>query len=129
MPDPSTTNGPALRPWVLLGIGTVAGIYSGLFGVGGGTIIVPLLVLLLAFDTRQATATSLAAITVIATAGAITHTIYGNVRYDAAAMVAVPAVLGALIGTALQQRVSKDWLTLGLAVLLVIGAVDLLQGG
>lgn len=129
MADSSPTPGPPLRPGVLLAIGTVAGIYSGLFGVGGGTIMVPLLILLLAFDTRQATATSLAAITVIATAGAITHTIYGNVDYAAAAMVAVPAVAGALIGTALQQRVPKDWLTLGLAVLLVIGAVDLLSAG
>lgn len=129
MAAPSTTGQPASRRGVLLGIGTLAGIYSGLFGVGGGTIIVPLLVLALGFDTREATATSLAAITVIATAGAITHTIYGNVRYDAAAMVAVPAVAGALLGTSLQQRVPKDWLTIGLALLLVLGAVDLLRGG
>ncbi|MDQ8045386.1 MAG: sulfite exporter TauE/SafE family protein [Patulibacter sp.] len=129
MAAPSTTRRPGSRGWTLLAIGTAAGIYSGLFGVGGGTIIVPLLVLLVGFDTREATATSLAAITVIATAGAITHTIYGNVRYDAAAMVAVPAVVGAFAGTTLQQRVPKDWLTLGLAVLLVFGAVDLLRGG
>jgi uncharacterized membrane protein YfcA len=66
---------------------------------------------------------------VIATAGAITHAIYGNVRYDAALMLGLPAVVGALVGTALQQRVPKDWLTLGLAVLLVVGAIDLLKGG
>lgn len=128
MADFSPTPGPPMRPGALLAIGTTAGIYSGLFGVGGGTIMVPLLILLLAFGTREATATSLAAITVIATAGAITHTIYGNVDFAAAAMVAVPAVIGALIGTALQQRIPKDWLTLGLALLLVVGAIDLLSG-
>ncbi len=130
MADSSPTLGASARPsphlGTLIAIGTAAGIYSGLFGVGGGTIMVPLLILLLAFDTRQASATSLAAITVIATAGAITHTVYGNVDFAAAGMLAAPAVVGALIGTALQQRVPKDWLTLGLAALLIVGAIDLL---
>ena len=109
----------------LFGIGTLAGIYSGLFGVGGGTLIVPLL-LLLGFGARVAVGTSMAAITVIATAGAITHAFYGNVHWDAAAIVAVPAVIGAVIGASLQQRVPKDWLTVGLAIFMIIAAVSLL---
>ncbi len=117
-----------MRPATLLAVGTATGIYSGLFGVGGGTIMVPLLMLLLAYDPRTATATSLAAIGVIATAGALTHTAYGNVHYDAALLVAVPAVVGAVIGTALQQRVPREWLTIGLAVLMIITALDLLRG-
>lgn len=125
----STSPAGPLRPGVLLLIGTAAGIYSGLFGVGGGTIMVPLLILLLRSDPRQATATSMAAITVIATAGALTHAAYGNVDLGAAALVAVPAVGGAFLGTTLQQRVSKDWLTVGLAALLVVGALDLLLAG
>lgn len=112
----------------LLLIGSVAGVYSGLFGVGGGTIIVPLLMMLLAYGPREATATSMAAIMVIATAGTITHTIYGNVQYEEAAILAVPAVGGALLGTSLQQRVPKEWITAGLAVLLIIGGLDLLLG-
>lgn len=102
--------------------------YSGLFGVGGGSVMVPLLILMLGFDPRVATATSLAAITVIATAGAITHAIYGNVVWTAAAVVAVPAIVGAVVGTTLQQRVPREWISVGLAVLLVIGAIDLLRG-
>lgn len=113
---------------VLLAIGSFAGVYSGLFGVGGGTVMVPLLMLRLAYDARVATATSLAAIAVIATAGAATHTIYGNVDYEAAAIVAVPAVAGALIGASLQQRVPKDWLTIALAALMIGAAIDLLLG-
>lgn len=124
---PSADPSPA-RPTTLLLIGTAAGVYSGLFGVGGGSVMVPLLILLLGFDPRAATATSLAAITVIATAGAITHAIYGNVVWAAAAVVAAPAIVGALVGTSLQQRVPREWLSIGLAVLLVIGAVDLLRG-
>jgi hypothetical protein len=50
------------RPLTLMAIGTLAGLFSGLFGVGGGSVIVPLLVLWLGYDERLATATSLAAI-------------------------------------------------------------------
>lgn len=128
MPEGPDTPARTRRGSMLL-IGSVAGLYSGLFGVGGGTIIVPLLMLLLAYGPREATATSMAAIMVIATAGAVTHALYGNVDLEAAAVLAVPAVVGALFGTALQQRVPKDLITLGLALLLVVGGLDLLLGG
>ena len=112
----------------LLAIGTAAGVYSGLFGVGGGAVMVPLLILYRDMDPRAAAATSLAAIIVIAAAGAGMHAIYGNVHWDAAAAVAVPAVAGAVIGTALQQRVRREWVQVGLALLLIVGAIDLLRG-
>jgi len=124
---PTTAHQP-LQPGRLLAIGTLAGIYSGLFGVGGGAIMVPLLILWLAFDPREAAATSMAAIAVIATSGTITHTVYGNVLYAQALLIAAPAVIGAVVGTALQQRVPREWISIGLAVLLVFAAVDLLQG-
>ena len=60
--------------------GTLAGLFSGLFGVGGGTVIVPLLVLWLGYDERKATGTSLAAIVVIATFATIAQGAYGNVE-------------------------------------------------
>lgn len=123
--DPATN--PAHPRLLLLGIGTAAGVYSGLFGVGGGSVMVPLLILLLAYDPRVATATSLAAITVIATAGTITHAIYGNVAWRVAAVVAVPAIVGAVVGTSLQQRVPRAWISIGLALLLIVGAIDLLR--
>lgn len=112
----------------LLAIGTAAGVYSGLFGVGGGAVMVPLLILWRQMDPRAAAATSLAAIIVIAAAGAATHAAYGNVHWDAAGVVAAPAVAGAVVGTALQQRVRREWVSIGLAVLLIIGAIDLLRG-
>src|SRR6476619_7466748 len=59
-------------------IGTAAGIFSGLFGVGGGIVIVPLLVLWLGYGEREATGTSLAAIVVIAALATVGQGLYGN---------------------------------------------------
>ena len=80
----------------LVGIGLVAGFFGALFGVGGGIVIVPLLVLLFAFDQRRASATSLAAILVSSVAGAVTYAFHGEVKPGAAALVGIPAVLGVL---------------------------------
>lgn len=107
-------------------IGTAAGLFSGLFGVGGGTVIVPLLILWLAFGEREATGTSLAAIVVIAGAAAITQGIYGNVDVIDGLLVGVPAVGGVLLGTWLQQRVRQETVSVLFALLLVVSAVELL---
>jgi uncharacterized membrane protein YfcA len=120
---------PRRRSLRLAAIGTFGGVYSGLFGVGGGIVMVPLLVLWLGFDERRATATSLAAIAVIATAAASVHAAYGNVHVEEGLLVGVPAVGGVVIGTWLQQRISVRWLTLGFAALLAGVAVRLLVGG
>ena len=65
----------------LAAIGTLAGVFSGLFGVGGGTIIVPLLIFWFGYGERLATGTSLAAIVLIGLLGTIAQGgIYGNVH-------------------------------------------------
>lgn len=110
----------------LVGIGLVAGFFGALFGVGGGVVIVPLLVLVCAFDQRRASATSLTAILVSSIAGAITYGFHGDVKPGAAALVGIPAVAGVLAGTALQQRVSLHRLTYGFALLLAVVGVRLL---
>lgn len=107
-------------------IGTAAGAFSGLFGVGGGSVMVPLLVLWLGYDSRRATATSLAAIIVIAAFAASVQATYGNVRVDDALLVGIPAVGGVLIGTWLQQRIRTREISLLFAALLVATAVELL---
>jgi uncharacterized protein len=108
-----------------MAIGTLAGLFSGLFGVGGGSVIVPLLVLWLAYGERAATATSLAAIVFIAAFAAGVQGLYGNVRLLDAALVGVPAVAGVLIGTWLQQRLQARAIALLFAVVLVASAVEL----
>jgi uncharacterized protein len=114
------------RTLKLMAIGTAAGFFSGLFGVGGGTVIVPLLVLWLGYDERAATGTSLAAIVFIAAFAAGTQGLYGNVRVLDAALVGVPAVGGVLIGTWLQQRVQARAIPLLFAGVLVASAVELI---
>lgn len=114
------------RRWLKLGaIGTAAGAFSGLFGVGGGTIIVPLLILWLGYEEREATGTSLAAIALIAAIAAALHGAYGNVDVQRGLLIGLPAVAGVLAGTALQQRVPQRAISLLLAALLVGVAIDL----
>ncbi len=110
----------------LVGIGLLAGFFGALFGVGGGIVIVPLLVLFLAFDQRRASATSLAAILISSTAGAVVYALLGEVKPGAAALVGIPAVAGVLLGASLQQRIPVERLTIGFAVLLTAVGVRLL---
>ena len=116
---------PSRRTLQLGVIGTLAGLFSGLFGVGGGTVIVPLLVLWMAYEERVATATSLAAIIVIATFAAGLQALYGNVSWGDAALVAGPSVVGVVAGTWVQQRVPQRTISLLFAGLLVAVAIDM----
>jgi uncharacterized protein len=110
----------------LVVIGLVAGLFSALFGVGGGVVIVPLLLLVHRYSQRVASATSLVAIVFTAVVGAVTYAIHGDVKPGAAALVGIPAVFGAVFGARLQQRVPTKWLSVAFAVVLVGVAVDLL---
>jgi uncharacterized membrane protein YfcA len=102
----------------LVAIGLAAGTFSALFGVGGGIVAVPLLILLLGLAPRVATATSLGAIAITALAGVIVYGIRGDVNVGYAALVGIPAAFGALLGTSVQQRVTVSSLTYGFALLL-----------
>ena len=113
------------RSLQLVAIGTAAGAFSGLFGVGGGTIIVPLLILWLAYGEREATGTSMAAIIVIALYAVVLQaTAYENVDPVGAAIVGIPAVGGAVVGTALQQRLPQRAISALFAALLLVIAVQ-----
>jgi uncharacterized membrane protein YfcA len=109
----------------LAAIATAAGAFSGLFGVGGGTIIVPLLVLWFGYGEREATGTSLAAIVIIGALAAGLHGLYGNVQLLEAVLIGIPAVGGVLAGTAIQQRISTRAVAAVFAVLLVASAAAL----
>lgn len=107
-------------------IGLVAGLFSALFGVGGGIVIVPLLILAVGFDGKVATGTSLAAIGITALAGTIFYAFEGHVDVAHALLVGLPAAAGAVGGTFVQQRVSGRALTLAFAALLAGIAVWML---
>jgi uncharacterized membrane protein YfcA len=108
-------------------IGTAAGAFSGLFGVGGGTVIVPLLIFWFGFGERLATGTSLAAIVIVGALGALAQGgIYGNVHVVTGLLLAIPAVLGVVLGTAIQQRIPQRAVSYLFALLLVAVAIDLI---
>jgi uncharacterized membrane protein YfcA len=111
----------------LAAIGTAAGAFSGLFGVGGGTIIVPLLIFWFGYGERLATGTSLAAIVLIGLLGALAQGgIYGNVHVGTALLLSLPAVVGVVLGTAVQQRISQRAVSLLFAGLLIGIAIELI---
>jgi uncharacterized membrane protein YfcA len=104
-------------------IGLLAGLLSGLFGVGGGTVIVPFLVLFLHFDQRLAAGTSLAAIVPTATVGVISYAVHGSVAWIPALLLAAGAVVGAQVGTWLLPRLSLTvlrWAFVGFLVAVII---------
>jgi uncharacterized protein len=107
-------------------IGLAAGFFSALFGVGGGLVIVPLLLLVMKWDLRSATATSLAAIGITASAGVITYFAHGQVKPLYAILVGLPAAAGAAAGATLQQRLPVRTLSFLFAGLLVVIAIRML---
>ncbi len=109
----------------LVTIGTLAGLFAGLFGTGGGIVIVPMLVLWLGYGEREATGTSLAAIVIIASAGVGLQAVYGNVDVSKGLLIGIPAVGGVLLGTWLQQRIDVRWIAALFACVLVASAVAL----
>jgi len=108
-------------------IGLVAGLFSALFGVGGGVVIVPLL-MLSAFAPREATATSLGAIVITALAGVILYAFHGKVDVAYALLVGIPGMAGAMVGASAQQRLSSRGLAIGFSVLLVAVGIWLIAG-
>lgn len=126
--SPAHSAGPASREvdgriWQLAVVGIAAGVFSGLFGVGGGTVIVPLLVLWFGFSEKVATGTSLLAIVLIAAFAAASHGVFGEIDVLKGVLVGVPAIAGVVAGTAFQQRLSDRVLSGAFAVLLVSVAV------
>jgi uncharacterized membrane protein YfcA len=109
----------------LVAIGLGAGLLAGVFGVGGGILIVPALVAVLAMERRVAHATSLAAVVPIASAGLVPYLARGDVDWVAAAWLTTGALAGTLIGTAMLARLSRRALAVSFVALLAVAAVRL----
>jgi len=106
-------------------IGLAAGFLSGMFGVGGGILIVPALVLAARFDQRLAAGTSLAAIVPTSLVGVVSYAITGNVDWIVALILAAGAVIGAQLGTHLLATLPKRAVQWGFIVFLVAVIVSL----
>ena len=105
-------------------LGLAAGVLSGVFGVGGGILFVPTL-LLLGLGQVEAAATSLAAIVPTAATGALRQRAYGNLRARAALVVGVVSIVGAEIGVQVATHLSEDLIRRAFGVLLVVVAARL----
>lgn len=106
-------------------LGLCAGLMSGMFGVGGGVVIVPVLVLLLRYEQRRATGTSLAAIVPTASVGMLSYATSGQVDWIAALILALGAILGAQLGSWLLPRVPVPALQLVFVAFLIAVIVSL----
>jgi uncharacterized membrane protein YfcA len=106
-------------------VGALAGALSGLFGVGGGILIVPGLVLLLGMGQRRAHATSLAAIVPVAAAGAAGYAVSGSVDWPVAGLLTVGGVLGAVAGTHALGRIPERGLRVIFALFMLAAAAAL----
>ena len=108
---------------LLVGLG--AGFLSGVFGVGGGILIVPGLVFFAKMEQRRAHGTSLAAVLPISLSSLITYWAHDHVDWHVSLWLAIGAVCGAVLGTKLLKTVRHDVLSYGFAVVLIASAVRL----
>ena len=108
-----------------VGVGAGAGVVSGLFGVGGGIVLVPYLVLVRGWEQKRAQATALVMVAMAATAGLIPDARSGLVVWGAAAAILIGGLIGAVVGSAIVARVRSWVLQVAFAVLLVAAALRL----
>lgn len=107
-------------------IGFAAGLASGYVGVGGGFIMVPLFISLLGVMMRQASGTSLVAVTILAIPGVIEQGLLGNINYMAGIAMAIGSIPGAILGANLIRRVPERKLRFIFGAFLLLSAVVLL---
>src|SRR5690606_17937047 len=113
----------ARRIITLACLGLIVGFFSGLFGVGGGIILVPLLLLALQVGQRQASGISLAAVLPSAVSGMIAYAAQGDVDWIGGRLLAAGAVCGSLVGTWLLHRIPQRLLRWLFIAFLVVVAV------
>jgi len=111
---------------LLAGIGLGAGLLSGLFGVGGGIVLVPAMVLLAGMTQQRASASSLAAIVPIAVVGAVIFGGADSVDLAAAAVLIVGSLVGVQLGARLMPRVGDDRLRVAFAIVMIVVALTML---
>lgn len=106
-------------------VGVLAGFLAGLFGVGGGILMVPALVMVMRMDQRLAHGTSLAAVVPIAISSTVSYAISGEIDWVVVGWLALGAVGGAVVGTHLLANLSQRVLGVTFAALLLATAVRL----
>ena len=106
-----------------IALGVAAGIVAGLFGVGGGVVVVPGLVLWFALVQREASGTSTATIVVSSAAAMVAFGIGGNVDWQAAGLILIGSVVGAWGGAWIAERVNERPLAVTFAIVLAVAGI------
>lgn len=114
-------------PWKLVLVGAAAGIIGGGLGVGGGIILVPLLIAL-GLERHRAHATSLAAIVLIAVAGAISFGAANEVSWGLGLIVGVGGIIGSVLGASVMHRMSSRTLSVVFAFVLLVAGLRMIFG-
>lgn len=115
--------------YLLLAIGLIAGILSGIFGIGGGVIIVPALIYILGFSQHKATGTSLAVLLPpIGFAAVLEYYHHDNVDLHAALIIALTSIVGAWLGAVLANKLAGPVLRLCFGIFIVIMGFYLIYG-
>ncbi len=105
---------------IAVAVGLVAGVISGMLGVGGGTISIPAMVLLLGVEQHTAQGVSLAAMMFTALVGAFIHYRQGNVKLSAVFLIIPSAVAFSFLGAWAAGHVTAEWLTRAFAIFLLL---------
>jgi uncharacterized membrane protein YfcA len=111
------------RRWVAAGIGVVAGLLSGLLGIGGGVIMVPAFTELLGLPLKSAIATSLVCVGIFGVPATITHAVLGDIDWRLATLLTIGVIPGARIGASLTIRTAERRLRLAVGVFLALVAL------
>jgi uncharacterized membrane protein YfcA len=114
------------RLYLAFALGFVSGVISGLLGVGGGIILVPLLIFVLKLDIHVAVATTMFTMIFTALAGVVQHFVLGNVNFEFALMLGVGSMLGTQIGAYIYKRASNTILRGVFAVILLAISVEMI---
>ncbi len=109
--------------WQVLGTGVLVGVLTGFFGVGGGFLIVPALVLILGLPMRLAVGTSLVVIAIDAAAALIGHVRFGGIDLLVTLLFVVGGAVGSVLGSRVSTRLDEQRLRTGFAVLIVLVAL------
>ena len=114
---------PKQRALILMGFGIGAGLLSGMFGLGGGIIIVPGLMFALRMDQRRAHGTSLAGVFLISLSSFFSYWTHDHIDWPVVLWLSIGSVAGSLVGAELLNRLSKRTLTVAFIGILVIAGI------
>ncbi|HEX2153607.1 MAG TPA: sulfite exporter TauE/SafE family protein [Acidimicrobiia bacterium] len=125
----SDTTGTGAGLASLLVVGVLAGLFSGILGVGGGIVMVPLMVGILHFDQHRAHATSLAAIVLIAISGVVRFAIAGEVEWAVGLALGLGGVVGSTVGAHMMNRMSPLTLRIVFGLIMVVAGLRMAFAG